>query len=186
MDKTLARGEKLSLLKTAMVAIDTLRDNEANNGDERGVFERKLEHTYAALESAEEWMPEDEEELPTTHDFNDGCGPVPAHVHSNGGGWVADTATVSESAFVGPEAKVYGRAVVTGDAKVSGDAWVSGYAVVSGDAEVSGNAWVSGYAVVSGYAMVSGYAVVSGRAMVSGRAVVSGAINISAGVVTSS
>ena len=26
------------------------------------------------------------------HDFKDGKGPVPAHQHSNGGGWVADTA----------------------------------------------------------------------------------------------
>ena len=31
----------------------------------------------------------------TTFDFEDGNGPVPAHRHSNGGGWVADTAQVS-------------------------------------------------------------------------------------------
>ena len=29
-----------------------------------------------------------------TFDFNDGNGPVPAHKHPNGGGWVADTAKV--------------------------------------------------------------------------------------------
>jgi hypothetical protein len=48
----------------------------------------------------------------TTFDFQDGKGPVPAHQHSNGGGWVADTA------------KVYGNAKVS-DAKVSGDAIVT-------------------------------------------------------------
>lgn len=41
-----------------------------------------------------------------TFDFKDGHGPVPAHNHPNGGGWVADTADVS------------------GDARVYGDAWV--------------------------------------------------------------
>ena len=58
--------------------------------------------------------------MESTHDFNDGKGQVPAHQHSNGGGWVADTAHVTESAYVGPEAKVYG------EAKVFGKAWVSG------------------------------------------------------------
>ena len=33
-------------------------------------------------------------------DFDDGNGPVPAHKHPNGGGWVADTATVDETAYV--------------------------------------------------------------------------------------
>ena len=43
----------------------------------------------------------------TTFDFKDGKGPVPAHQHSNGGGWVADTATVADTAYVGPDAQVY-------------------------------------------------------------------------------
>ena len=46
----------------------------------------------------------------TTFDF--GNGPVPARKHPNGGGWVADTATVSETAYVGPEAMVFGNAEV--------------------------------------------------------------------------
>jgi hypothetical protein len=45
-----------------------------------------------------------------THDFNDGNGPVPAHQHVNGGGWVADTAHVSEFAYVELNAQVYGNA----------------------------------------------------------------------------
>ena len=49
----------------------------------------------------------------TIYDFKDGKGLVPAHQHPNGGGWVADTATVDEKAFVGPDAKVFGNAKVT-------------------------------------------------------------------------
>ena len=60
--------------------------------------------------------------------------PEEQHQHKNGGGWVANTATVDDSAFVGA------------DARVSGDAWVSGDARVYGDAWVYGNAWVSGNA----------------------------------------
>lgn len=53
-------------------------------------------------------------------DFGDGNGPVPAHIHPNGGGWVADTAKVPDTAYVGPEAQVYGRAILTDDAHVAG------------------------------------------------------------------
>jgi len=49
----------------------------------------------------------------TTFDF--GAGPVPAHQHPNGGGWVADTASVSETAYIGPAARVSGNAVVSGE-----------------------------------------------------------------------
>ena len=42
------------------------------------------------------------------------------HKHPNGGGWVANTATVDASAFVGSYAQV------SGNARVYGDAWVSG------------------------------------------------------------
>ena len=51
------------------------------------------------------------------------------HQHSNGGGWVDNTAKVEETAYIGANAQVYG------------DAQVSGYAKVSGDARVSGDAW---------------------------------------------
>lgn len=57
---------------------------------------------------------------PTLFDFEDGRGPVPAHRHPNGGGWVAETAHVDETAYVGPDARVsdYGR--VFGNGRVSG------------------------------------------------------------------
>lgn len=62
---------------------------------------------------------------PTTYDF--GYGPVPAHQHPSGGGWVADTAHVDDTAYVGPEA------LVSGSARVSGSAWVFDSARVSGE-----------------------------------------------------
>ena len=80
----------------------------------------------------------------TTFDF--GYGPVPAHQHPRGGGWVADTARVEDSAYIGPSAQVYGDAWVYGSAQVTGDAWVSGNARVYGDAWVYGSAQVTGNA----------------------------------------
>ena len=88
--------------------------------------------------------------MSNTHDFNDGNGPVPAHRHSNGGGWVADTAKVDASAHVGPDAKVYGYAHVYGNARVFGNARVYGNAQVYGDAQLYGYAWVGGNARVYG------------------------------------
>ena len=47
--------------------------------------------------------------MTTTYDC--GAGPVPAHQHPNGGGWVADSATVTDAVFVGPQARVAGGAI---------------------------------------------------------------------------
>ena len=59
--------------------------------------------------------------MTTTFDFKNGNGPVPAHRHSNGGGWIADTATVADTAYVGPDAQVYDNAWVYGKARVYDD-----------------------------------------------------------------
>ncbi len=91
----------------------------------------------------------------STFDFGDGNGPVPAHKHPNGDGWVADTTTVDDTVFVGPIAQVFGNAQVYGNARVSGIARVYGIAQVSGIAQVYGNARVSGNAQVYGIAQVS-------------------------------
>jgi hypothetical protein len=125
------------------------------------------------------------------YDF--GNGPVPAHRHPNGGGIVADTASVSDTAYVGPDARVYDyawvfdNAEVCGDARVYGNAqvynfaWVYGYAQVYGNtriydnarvysgAQVYDDAWVYGNAWVYGYAQVYGNALVYGDAQVYGR-----------------
>jgi len=79
----------------------------------------------------------------STYNFNDGNGPVPAHQHPNGGGWVADSSTVADTAFVAPNALVYGNARVCDNALVSGNARVSGYARVCDNAQVSGDAKVT-------------------------------------------
>ena len=62
-----------------------------------------------------------------THDFRDGYGPVPSHIHTKGGGWVADTANVHNSAYIGPDARVSGNARISGDARVYGNARVHGW-----------------------------------------------------------
>lgn len=109
-----------------------------------------------------QWYPPDEGV--ETHDFDVDYGPVPAHRHPNGGGWVADTASVAETAFVGPLASVFDRAQVLEASSVLDNAWVRGEAEVSGDAKVSGDAVVDGKAIVSDYAEVSGNAFISGVA----------------------
>jgi serine acetyltransferase len=62
--------------------------------------------------------------MTTTYDFGDGNGPVAAHRHSNGGGWVADTAKVDETAYVGLNAMVFGNAEVSGNSRVSGNTFL--------------------------------------------------------------
>ena len=78
--------------------------------------------------------------MTTTFDF--GYGPVPAHQHPNGGGWVADSATVDNTAYVGANARVFDQAQVYGQAWVSGEARVFGQAQVYGEARVFGQAYL--------------------------------------------
>ena len=107
-------------------------------------------------------------------DFNDGDGQVPAHRHRYGGGWVADTSSVSHTAYVGAYALVFGKAKVFGNVRISGKAKVSGDTVISGNAKVFGDAWVAGKAKVSGKAKISGKTEVYGNAWVYGDAWVAG------------
>ena len=62
--------------------------------------------------------------------------------HSNGGGWVALTASVAPSVYVGKFAIVYDKAVLTGNVKLLDFAQVSGTSKLSGNVIVSHNAWV--------------------------------------------
>lgn len=55
----------------------------------------------------------------TTFDFQDGKGPVLAHRHENGGGWVANSAFVDSTTFIEADARVSGNARVYGNARVS-------------------------------------------------------------------
>ena len=51
--------------------------------------------------------------MSTTFDF--GAGPVPAHQHPYGGGWVADTAFVADRVYVENDARVVGGTIHGGD-----------------------------------------------------------------------
>ena len=114
-----------------------------------------------------------------TFEFLDEDGPVPAHRHPNGGGWVANTSTVAESAYVGPEARVFDNAQVLGTASVDQTSWVRGNAVVRDNAKIRADAVVDDEAVVSGEALVTQSAYVSGRSVVKDSAVVSGVATVS-------
>ena len=98
-----------------------------------------------------------------TFDFGDGQGPVPAHRHVQGGGWVADTARVDPDSFVGARARVFGRATVGpkvalyNKTSVSGSARVSNVvleeaAKVDRSAQIHGSAWAT--AIISGQAHI--------------------------------
>ena len=125
-----------------------------------------------------------------TYDFNDTNGPVPAHKHPKGGGWVADTAKVADTAYVGPDAKVYDNAQVYDHAQISGNAQVFGiaqvydhanvfdHAQVYGHVYVTDRAWVGDNAQVYDYANVSDHAQVFGHAQVSGHAEVSDHVEV--------
>jgi NDP-sugar pyrophosphorylase family protein len=82
-------------------------------------------------------------------DFGDGNGPVPAHKHRNGGGIVADTATVDPTAYVGENARVFGDAIVSDASKILDNSQVFGNAVVSEHAIICDDASISGTASVS-------------------------------------
>jgi uncharacterized protein DUF6055 len=77
------------------------------------------------------------------------------HWHANGGGWVANTATVASTAYVGPKAAVYGRSTVSGNARIEGLGWVNGGSV-GGNAIVRDNALIQGGANLSGNIVVGG------------------------------
>jgi len=95
----------------------------------------------------------------TTHDF--GTGPVPAHQHSNGGGWIADTATVAETAYVGPNAKIFGNARICNDAQIYGNAQIYN------NARIYGNAQIYGYAQIYGNSLICDDALIYDNARIS-------------------
>jgi len=90
------------------------------------------------------------------------------YYHSNGGGWVDNTATVHSTAYVGP------NAMVLGSARVYNNARIEDYAVIKGSAIVQDNAVISGYAVVMDNARVRGNAKARDRAIVEDNAIVEG------------
>lgn len=102
----------------------------------------------------------------TVFDFGDGNGPVNAHQHSNGAGWVADTATVDDSAYIGPDALVYGNAWVCDHAWVYGNAQVFDNAFVCECSQVFDNARIYGNARIQDSARVFENAEVYGNSVI--------------------
>ena len=77
------------------------------------------------------------------------------HRHTNGGGFVSDSANVAETAYVGPDAMVLDGATVKDNACIKEFAVVIGpKAVVSDNAKISGRAWVAGNVQVGGNARI--------------------------------
>ena len=113
------------------------------------------------------------------------------HRHSNGGGWIENTATVADTAYVGPDAlvcdqagvydqaEIYWHAQVRGRAEIYGQAQVRGRAEVYDQAQVCGTAQVYDQARVYGQAEVYGVAIVLGRARIYGTAIVLGQVRVS-------
>lgn len=136
------------------------------------------------------------------YDFNNSGWPVPAHQHSNGGGWVADTAIVHDDAYIGPEARVYGNAfvdagvvindqarvfgfvnlfdnvIIFGDASVSGDAKIGGCVRVFGNAGVCGRTHISDCVQISGNTFLTENAKISGSSRIYGYTNVYGDVNV--------
>lgn len=111
--------------------------------------------------------------LSETHDF--GSGPVPAHQHENGDGWVANTAHVDDTVYVGPNAQVFGNARVCGyvrivnNAKVYENAYVDDTSKICEKARIYGNAKIYGNSVIGGLVKVCGSVTFSGQTSVFGR-----------------
>ncbi|MFI1773478.1 DUF6055 domain-containing protein [Thalassobellus citreus] len=97
--------------------------------------------------------------------------------HSNGGGFVANTARVDATAYVGPHAVVLDYARITGLARIEGKAIITGNSTISGNAIVKDFARVR-YSQVKDNAVISEYAyliennVVTGDAQVRGNSVI--------------
>ncbi len=78
---------------------------------------------------------------PTTFDFEDGRGPVPAHRHTNGGGWVSDDCVVDAPTYIEEDACVWGGCIldsvnIYNEARVSGNSSLKERCVVSGGAVI--------------------------------------------------
>lgn len=78
------------------------------------------------------------------------------HWHSNGGGWVSDSASVASTVYVGPHAAVYGSSTLTGNVRVEDLAWINSGATLSGNVVVQDNALVQGGANLSGSLVLGG------------------------------
>lgn len=120
----------------------------------------------------------------STFQFRKGAASVPAHRHKNPdgsvGGWVADTANVTDDSYISVDAKVFDRAQIHNSeiydsAIVCGTSIVNGRSVIKGNSSVTGSALISNSivrdsAVVTGSANLIDGSVAAGKALVLGKA----------------
>ncbi len=76
------------------------------------------------------------------------------HLHSNGGGWVQNSATVASTVYVGPAAMILGNSNIGGQVRIENTSLVKN-AVLSGQVRILNNAFVNG-GTYSGNAVVQG------------------------------
>ncbi|MDP2721753.1 MAG: DUF6055 domain-containing protein [Bacteroidales bacterium] len=98
------------------------------------------------------------------------------HIHSNGGGWVANTATVAPSVYVSHYAIILGNSNITGNVRIENTALVKN-ATMSGNSRIANNSFVVG-GVISDNVVIEGQAFVEnctlwGDALIDMRAKVS-------------
>ncbi len=109
---------------------------------------------------------------------------VAGQAHSNGGGFVASTATVHPTAYVGPNARVLGSAKIYNTARIDGQATVVD-ATIRDSARVTGSAVVYGSSVnVSGNARIRDRAMAHAGIVISGNALLSDHATMSAGTLS--
>lgn len=84
---------------------------------------------------------------------------VKFHHHLNGGGLVAETASVEESVFVGP------NVIVRGSPNIRGNVCLDGYTRVWGSPDILDNVQVAGFSHIFG-GVLEGDVSISGQAMI--------------------
>ncbi|MDH5232993.1 MAG: DUF6055 domain-containing protein [Gammaproteobacteria bacterium] len=110
---------------------------------------------------------------------------VAGAAHTNGGGFVASTASVDSTAYVGPDARVLDNAQVLGNARIEGRAIIKDSAIVQDNAVVSSNAIIAGTAQVTAWATVRDNANLISNATANGESKVAGHAAYSTGFVSS-
>ena len=143
------------------------KDSTYRNGDERRRYPYELRITGASVQQS--------------GGYKKGKG----HSHSNGGGWVSDTAKVADTVYVGKNAMVLGSANVSGSVRIEDHAVVAGTAIIKDNAVISGhavvdgggwvylNGWKQGNVEISGNALITDSAVVAKSSKISGNAKIS-------------
>lgn len=99
---------------------------------------------------------------------------IPGKLHSNGGGFVANTATVASTAYVGPKAQVLNNAKVQNNARIEDLAIIKNAAVINQNAVVSGTSIIGEVAQVTGNAKVRQQSRIYGNSVISGNAIIEG------------